>query len=68
MTVEKRTKSGVRFPFPLISFARVNFYTGSSPTLSRGRGPSARAMPILWRWPPENSYGYWTICSARSPT
>jgi hypothetical protein len=42
--------------------------TGSSHTISRGRTDSARAMPSRWRCPPENSYGYFTICSARRPT
>ena len=31
--------------------------TGSSATISFGRSASARAMPIRWRWPPENSCG-----------
>jgi len=28
--------------------------TGSSPTISSGFSASARAMPMRWRWPPEN--------------
>ena len=31
--------------------------TGSSQTISLGRMASARAMPMRWRWPPENSCG-----------
>ena len=31
--------------------------TGSSATISRGFSASARAMPMRWRWPPENSCG-----------
>ena len=31
--------------------------TGSSQTTSSGRSASARAMPMRWRWPPENSDG-----------
>ena len=31
--------------------------TGSSQTMSRGSTASARAMPMRWRWPPENSCG-----------
>ena len=31
--------------------------TGSSNTTSFGRSVSARAMPMRWRWPPENSDG-----------
>ena len=31
--------------------------TGSSPTISSGLSASARAMPMRWRWPPENSCG-----------
>ena len=31
--------------------------TGSSQTISDGRRASARATPIRWRWPPENSEG-----------
>ncbi len=31
--------------------------TGSSQITSLGCRISARAMPILWRWPPENSCG-----------
>src|SRR5687768_11373441 len=29
----------------------------SSQTMNRGLGTSARAMPMRWRWPPENSCG-----------
>ena len=31
--------------------------TGSSHTTSFGLSASARAMPMRWRWPPENSAG-----------
>ena len=31
--------------------------TGSSATSSLGFSVSARAMPMRWRWPPENSLG-----------
>ena len=31
--------------------------TGSSATSSLGCRVSARAMPMRWRWPPENSWG-----------
>ena len=31
--------------------------TGSSATSSFGCSVSARAMPMRWRWPPENSCG-----------
>ena len=31
--------------------------TGSSQTMSSGSTASARAMPMRWRWPPENSCG-----------
>ena len=31
--------------------------TGSSQTISFGLTASARATPIRWRWPPENSCG-----------
>ena len=31
--------------------------TGSSQMTSFGRSASARATPIRWRWPPENSAG-----------
>ena len=31
--------------------------TGSSQTISFGRSASARATPMRWRWPPENSAG-----------
>ena len=30
---------------------------GSSQTTNSGPGISARAMPMRWRWPPENSWG-----------
>ena len=36
---------------------RSSAETGSSATSSSGRGASARAMPMRWRWPPENSCG-----------
>ena len=31
--------------------------TGSSATISFGLSASERAMPMRWRWPPENSFG-----------
>ena len=31
--------------------------TGSSQTISFGRRMMARAMPMRWHWPPENSCG-----------
>ena len=31
--------------------------TGSSQTTSFGSSASALAMPMRWRWPPENSAG-----------
>jgi hypothetical protein len=31
--------------------------TGSSATMSFGESASARAIPIRWRWPPENWCG-----------
>ena len=31
--------------------------TGSSATTSFGLSAIARATPIRWRWPPENSWG-----------
>jgi hypothetical protein len=31
--------------------------TGSSAMISLGSRASARAMPMRWRWPPENSCG-----------
>jgi hypothetical protein len=31
--------------------------TGSSATMKAGPTAKARAMPMRWRWPPENSYG-----------
>ena len=31
--------------------------TGSSAMISFGLSASARAIPIRWRWPPENSCG-----------
>ena len=42
--------------------------TGSSPTISSGFSASARAMPMRWRWPPENSCGKESISSGRNPT
>ena len=42
--------------------------TGSSSTITFGRKPSARAMPMRWRWPPENSCGYRFPCSGSNPT
>jgi len=41
---------------------------GSSQTMKSGSSASARAMPTLWRWPPENSCGYWRMWAAESPT
>ena len=31
--------------------------TGSSQMMSLGLSARARAMPMRWRWPPENSCG-----------
>ena len=42
--------------------------TGSSQMISLGETASARAMPMRWRWPPENSCGNRRRCSPRSPT
>src|ERR1022692_4717922 len=42
--------------------------TGSSQMISLGRSASARATPIRWRWPPENSAGKRLKCSGLSPT
>ena len=42
--------------------------TGSSPMMSFGLSASARAMPMRWRWPPENWCGKLSICARRSPT
>ena len=42
--------------------------TGSSSTISDGLSASARATPIRWRWPPENSCGNRLPCSGLRPT
>ena len=42
--------------------------TGSSSTMSFGSTASARAMPMRWRWPPENSCGKRLTCSGARPT
>ncbi len=42
--------------------------TGSSATTSLGRVMSARAMAMRWRWPPENSCGYFEASDALRPT
>ena len=42
--------------------------TGSSSTIRRGSTASARATPIRWRCPPENSCGKRLTCSGFSPT
>ena len=42
--------------------------TGSSSTISFGLSASARATPIRWRWPPENSCGKRFACSGLRPT
>ena len=42
--------------------------TGSSSTSSSGSSASARAMPMRWRCPPENSCGNRLACSAFRPT
>ena len=42
--------------------------TGSSAMISRGLRASARAMPMRWRWPPENSCGYRAAWLGDSPT
>ena len=36
----------------------VSAETGSSATSTFGCSVSARAMPMRWRWPPENSCGW----------
>jgi hypothetical protein len=41
---------------------------GSSQIRKRGRVASARAMEMRWRWPPENSCGYFFRRRAPSPT
>ncbi len=41
--------------------------TGSSSTMSRGSIASARATPMRWRWPPENSCGKRLTCSGERP-
>jgi len=42
--------------------------TGSSATTSFGESAIARAIPIRWRCPPENSWGYLSPASAGIPT
>ena len=42
--------------------------TGSSSTMSFGSTASARATPMRWRWPPENSCGKRLTCSGARPT
>ncbi len=42
--------------------------TGSSQTMNFGLSARARAMPMRWRCPPENSCGYRSACSALRPT
>ena len=42
--------------------------TGSSSRISCGSTASARAIPMRWRWPPENSCGKRLRCSGCSPT
>src|SRR5579872_2000055 len=42
--------------------------TGSSATSNSGPTASARAMPIRWRWPPENSPGCLRASAGRRPT
>ena len=42
--------------------------TGSSRTTSRGFTARARAMPMRWRWPPENWLGKRLTWSACRPT
>src|SRR6266850_3335848 len=42
--------------------------TDSSQIRTSGRRVSARAIAILWRWPPENSCGYLANESAARPT
>ncbi len=41
---------------------------GSSHTRNSGLEDSARAIEMRWRWPPENSCGYFSPSSAVSPT
>ena len=42
--------------------------TGSSQTMKSGFSASARARPMRWRWPPENSCGYREAASGARPT
>ena len=42
--------------------------TGSSRMISCGFNASARATPMRWRWPPENSCGNLFPCSGDRPT
>ena len=41
---------------------------GSSAMMNSGSMMSARAMPMRWRWPPENSWGKRLANSGSSPT
>ena len=41
---------------------------GSSQMMTSGSTARERAMPMRWRWPPENSWGNRSACSAFSPT
>ena len=47
---------------------RSSAETGSSATTSLGERASARAMPILCRWPPLNSCGYLVSADSGKPT
>ena len=42
--------------------------TGSSATMKSGSAAMARAMPMRWRWPPENSCGKRSAMYGLSPT
>jgi hypothetical protein len=42
--------------------------TGSSAMMIFGLSASARAIAIRWRWPPENSWGYFRAKRGASPT
>ena len=42
--------------------------TGSSKIMTRGSSARARAMPMRWRCPPENSAGNRTAASGSRPT
>ena len=41
---------------------------GSSAMMKSGSMMRARAMPMRWRWPPENSWGKRLANSGSSPT